>query len=422
MKESLLNSTWNSLFEDFDIIKQISVYGKYEIKAKIIKKYREPRLVTKFDSFEQMPIVFRQNNLGIFPVSRDAYVIGKYNLFYPLEDKDLEIKNVNTHTNYQSLNPNQIDSESEAIQIAYLNKILSDFLEDDKIVPTFFGKKGVGTFDFKVKDNNGNIYPVKVDGGIMEVDSSFESDKNFIIIEAKNTNIKNFLIRQLYYPFRYFYPKITKKVRLVFLTYFDDKFKLFEYKFKQPEVYNSIELIQTKTYKLNSFFFNKSSFIKILNESIVFQEPRVPFPQANNLKRVFEICEYLAMNKINKEEIKKNQNFHLRQVDYYLNAGIYLELIIKEKNTYNLSDLGKFLIKATLKDKYLIVFRNLLKHEVFYNIFKDLLQNTKTINKDKILEIMHHSSLYNVKKNSTIYRRYSTVYRWTQEIMHVIED
>jgi hypothetical protein len=73
MKESLLNSTWNSLFEDFDIIKQISVYGKYEIKAKTIKKYREPRLVTKFDSFEQMPIVFRQNNLGIFPVSRDAY-------------------------------------------------------------------------------------------------------------------------------------------------------------------------------------------------------------------------------------------------------------------------------------------------------------------------------------------------------------
>ena len=50
------------------------------------------------------------------------------------------------------------------------------------------------------------------------------------------------------------------------------------------------------------------------------------------------------------------------------------------------------------------------------------IETVQTINKDKILEIMHHSSLYNVKKNSTIYRRYSTVYRWTQEIMHVIED
>jgi hypothetical protein len=416
MKESLLNSTWNTLFNEFNILNAIKLNGSFEIKANNIKKYREPRLVTKFDSFEQMPTIFKQNNLGIFPISREAYIIGKYSLFYPIDQSIIGFSTINQKNNYESLDLSKIDSESEAIQIAYLNGILSDFINDNKIVPTFFGKKGVGMFDFKVKDKDGNVYPVKVDGGMMEVDSSFESDNNFIIVEAKKSLAKNFLIRQLYYPFRYFYPKISKKIRLVFLVHFEDKFNLYEYKFNDLNVYNSIELIKSKTYVLSAIGFQSNKLIETLKSTKIISEPSVPFPQADNMKRVFEICDYLSKHSFNKQNIKSDQNFHLRQVDYYLNAGVYLELILKEKKIYSLSLLGQELQIAPLKEKYMMIFKILCKHKVFSDIFKQLLLEGKELNRNLIIDNMDISKLYNVNKTSTLNRRISTVYSWIKEI------
>lgn len=422
MKESLLNSTWNHLFTELKILESISLNGSFEIKAKYIKKYREPRLMTKFDSYEQMPIIFQQNNLGIFPISREAYLIGKYNLFHPLTKETITSKIIDQKNHYESLDLSKIDSESEAIQIAYLNGILSDFLHDYKIVPTFFGKKGVGVFDFKVKDKEGNIYPIKVDGGIMEVDSSFESDDNFVIVEAKKSLPENFLIRQLYYPFRYFSEKVKKRIRLVFLIHNQDKFYLFEYKFNELDVYNSIELISTKTYVLNKIDFLENKLIEVLKSSKIQNEPLVPFPQANNLKRVFEICDFLAKNVFSKIDIKKNQDFHLRQVDYYLNAGIYLELIKKENKIYSLTLLGQELQKSALKEKYFIIYKALCKRKVFNEIFKQILLNGEKLDKSLVQKNMSNAQLFKVKKASTLKRRVSTVYKWVQEISSTVKS
>jgi hypothetical protein len=421
MKDSLLNSTWESLFKDFDIIEKIRQNGSFEIEAKSIKKYREPRLVTKFDSFEQMPSLFKENDLGIFPISRKAYIIGKYNLFCNINQNISSLNEFFQKNSFQSLDLNHIDSESEAIQIAYLNGIISDFIGEKNIVPTFFGKKGLGNFEFKVKDKYGNIYPVKVDGGMMEVDSSFESEDSFIIVEAKKTNSKNFLIRQLYYPFRYFYPKVTKTIKLIFLTHYENKFNLFEYKFNELEFYNSIELVKSKSYVLKNIDFKIKNLKDILLSSNIIEEVRIPFPQANNLKRLFEICAYLYKFPFNKNDLKIKQNFHLRQVDYYLNAGIYLNLIVKEGREYKLTLLGYELHKASLKDKYLLIYKVLCKHKIFNEIFKLFLIYGTSINKKVVEEVMEKSQLYNVKENSTKKRRSSTVYSWINEIRSCID-
>jgi len=421
MKGSLLNATWESLFKEFDIIEKIRLNGSFEIDAKSIKKYREPRLVTKFDSFEQMPMIFKENDLGIFPISRKTYIIGKYDLFCNINYDNSSLNEFIEKNSFQSLDLNNIDSESEAIQIAYLNGIIADFIGEEKIVSTFFGKKGLSNFEFKVKDKNGNIYPVKVDGGMMEVDSSFESEDSFIIVEAKKTSSTNFLIRQLYFPFRYFYPKVTKKIRLIFLRHYENTFYLSEFKFNEFEVYNSIELVKSQSYVLRNIDFKIKNLKKILISSNIVEENRVPFPQANNLKRLFEICAYLYSFPYNKNEVRNKQNFHLRQVDYYLNAGIYLDLIVKEDKTYKLTIQGIELHKATLRDKYLLIFQILCKHKVFNDIFKHLLIDGISISKKNIEEIMRNAQLYNVNETSTRKRRSSTVYRWINEIIGCIE-
>ena len=72
---------WEDIFLDFDILNKIDKCGSFIITADDIRKYKEPRLMTKFDYSKQLPKVFKDNKLGILPIKNGEYIIGKYNLF-----------------------------------------------------------------------------------------------------------------------------------------------------------------------------------------------------------------------------------------------------------------------------------------------------------------------------------------------------
>ena len=64
------NKAWNDLFEKYNIIDAIEVNGFFEITADQIKESgREPRLMTKFDSSENLPSIFAENSLAILPIT-----------------------------------------------------------------------------------------------------------------------------------------------------------------------------------------------------------------------------------------------------------------------------------------------------------------------------------------------------------------
>jgi hypothetical protein len=103
------------------------------------------------------------------------------------------------------------------------------------------------SFDFNIINSFANKpYPIKVEKSQCEIDAGFESNKNFILIEAKNYAIDDFLIRQLYYPYRLWSKKITKKVIPVLMTYSNDIFSFFIYEFSKDEDYNSLKLREQK--------------------------------------------------------------------------------------------------------------------------------------------------------------------------------
>lgn len=63
------NQAWGLIFDDYNVLDKIDAEGKYEIDAKQIKKYREPRLMAKFDCYQNLPAVFKQNKINILPLS-----------------------------------------------------------------------------------------------------------------------------------------------------------------------------------------------------------------------------------------------------------------------------------------------------------------------------------------------------------------
>lgn len=66
---------WEDIFNDYDIINEINNNGCFIISANQIRPYKEPRLMTKFDFSSQVPQIFKNNNLGILPITNGEYII-----------------------------------------------------------------------------------------------------------------------------------------------------------------------------------------------------------------------------------------------------------------------------------------------------------------------------------------------------------
>ncbi len=92
-----------------------------------------------------------------------------------------------------------------------------------------------GKFDFEVESNlEEKRYTISVNCSGIEIDAGYETNNSLVLIEAKNVIADGFLVRQLYYPFRLWKDKVNKKVRTIFMQYFNGMFSLYEYTFKNP--------------------------------------------------------------------------------------------------------------------------------------------------------------------------------------------
>ncbi|MEG0157606.1 MAG: hypothetical protein RR661_08155, partial [Anaerovoracaceae bacterium] len=76
----LIDEKWEQIFDRYDVAKEIERNGLFHITANQIKEFKEPRLMTKFDTRESLPRVFG-DKLGILPVTRGSYVIGEFDLY-----------------------------------------------------------------------------------------------------------------------------------------------------------------------------------------------------------------------------------------------------------------------------------------------------------------------------------------------------
>jgi Domain of unknown function (DUF6997) len=142
-----------------------------------------------------------------------------------------------------------------------------------------------------------------------------------LLVEAKNHLPKDFLIRQIYYPYRLWRNRVSKKVVSVFMTYSNDEFRFFEYDFLIPEDYNSLQLIRQKKYRIAAEDITISDIKSILDNVELTQEPKVPFPQADKFERVIDLMGLLVdKSELDIQEITANYDFDKRQTDYYANA------------------------------------------------------------------------------------------------------
>lgn len=416
------DKAWADLFTKYQILETVQCQGYIEITASAINEFREARLMTKFDHRANLPELFAKNKLAILPITRGSYIISNFEAYKDFEQIETEITSAIFPVHIESIDYENITSEATAINCAYVSGILADFINDEELLPTVSGRMSSNKFSFDIRNikTRSNV-AINVVNSQVEIDGGYEGVSKLSLIEAKNFLSGDFLIRQLYYPYRLWLNNVTKKVVPIFLVYSNSIFTLYEYEFQDINNYNSLVLVKQKNYSLDSVEIVLDDIITVLDKVKIKSEPEISFPQADSFKRVINLCELLFDGSKTKDEITMNYAFDERQTNYYTDAGRYLGLINKSKEdgkiTFNLSDEGRKVIRLKYKPKQLRFVELILSHRVFNVILRQYLQNGEVPKKQEIVSVMKQSNLFRIGKEDTYQRRASTISGWINWIL-----
>jgi hypothetical protein len=425
MSSSKNDLAWEKLFEKYSILNRLANYERVAISSAEINAFREARLMTKFDHRSQLPELFAKHKLSILPTSRGTYEIGAFETFCDFNKEDVEIIPVEFPVFLESIDYKNIASESIAINCAFVSKILDDFTNEENLFPTVSGRMGSSSFNFAIKSNRGAVR-ISVENSQIEIDGGFEGKYSLNLIEAKNYISDDFLIRQLYYPYRLWSSKIAKRVRPIFLTYSNGVFDLREYEFTDPELYNSIQLIQHKKYAVRERDISIENIQNVLDNIQVSKEPELPFPQADSFERVINLCELLRQKGfLSKEDVTHNYDFDHRQTDYYLNAAKYLGLVEDRNENQQigctLSQDGIRIFNLPIAERQLEFVRLILSRVAFKGTLKLYFDKGDAPTKDEVIEIMKNARLHGIASEQTYRRRASTVISWINWILKLVK-
>ena len=420
-KENLsANDAWKAIIEKYHILEHIEKDGCFPIKASQIKEFREPRLMAKWDSTDALPEVLRKNKINILPDSRSSYVLGDFLLYQeipPLDEPVTRMEHVEL-PDYESIDINNISSEANAINVLIISGILNDFLGTGENVSTFNGRMGTGCCTFEVDTHRGIKQKICVNNAQCEIDGGFENEASVVIMEAKNVVHEDFHIRQLYYPYRLWKDKVKKPIRLIFSVYSNRIYRLFEYRFKIPEDYSSIELVKSKNYSLQDTKITKEDLWEVRNHTTTrtdddMNDTDIPFIQANSMDRIISLLENLYENPMTGLQIAELMDFEPRQSDYYFNAGRYLGLFEKhaddKQRIVSLTPLGEKVFRLNYKKRQLKLVELILEHEIFGAFFDSMMLTGQLPDKNKIADEMRRLHVCN---ESQIVRRAGSVSGW----------
>ena len=421
-----LNDTaWANLFEKYSILHEIHQNGQFVISANQIKEFREPRLMTKFDHKVNLPAIFAENGLSILPITRGDYVIASFAAYKEFEEMSPDVERISIPAHIQSLMPQFLISEAIALNCAKACGIIEDFLEDEALVSTVNGRMGSGAFAFHIDTAAGSRL-ISVANSQIEIDAAYEGINYLSLFEAKCDLSDDFLVRQLYYPFRVWSGRVTKPVKPVFLIFSNGTFNLYQYQFDDPQRYNSLRLVKQKNYVIATEI-RLSDIENLLRTVPRVQEPEISFPQADRMSRIVNLIELLNEKPMTKQDITTEYAFDERQTNYYTDAGRYLGFIDKGRGEdgavlFQLSALGRRIMGMAYRERQLAIVAQILMHRVFYETLKLLFQCGEMPDKQTIIQLMKRSNIYHVEADSTYLRRSSTVICWINWILGMIED
>jgi hypothetical protein len=406
-----------------DIIRQSNIDVSKSVNyvtSKQIKQItnEDPRLMAKMDKIENLPKIFRENNLFLLPVSRKEYAIVKGIGYHKLESIT-DVKPISHIT--QVPFPASLKAESEGVLLEYANScgLLGEVTGTSNLIQTFRGRTTTPKFSFDVNGSQLTVHHAQI-----EIDAGFENSEEIILFEAKIGVPTSFGIRQLYYPFRTAYQGQNKKtVRNFFFCLKRDRDKrlylFWEYKFDPYNSLESIKLVHSKQYQVK---VSHRLSIKAYQDVIPMKNKK-EIPQADDVNKISEFPLRVFEGNDTADKIKNVFGFVNRQSSYYRQASEILGLVSRDNHgRYRLAARGEEYLRLPSQQKSHYLCKLLLEFPIVNEVFLDIsIDTNKVIKKEHIIGLLKKKSHLT---GSTIGRRAQTIiswFRWIRNNLGIVE-
>jgi hypothetical protein len=250
------SDSWSKIFKDYKIYDHDFNRTPYHITAEQIKRAcqdftetgeKEVRILCKQDSREDRPKVFIERDLFLLPVKNGEYVIVKGEGYVDIPQIETTQEVYASKLDF-GLDTSLVgNSEMQHLDFAYASSLIRNFINDESLVLTIRGRKYTPQFSFHVGKHSISVKSVQT-----EVDAGYEGRNQVVLVEAKPVTARNLIIRQLYYPFRQWQTHTDKKVVTLFFESTGVTYKIWHFRFREIEDYNSIELVRVGSFQIIS--------------------------------------------------------------------------------------------------------------------------------------------------------------------------
>ncbi len=308
----------------------------YFIEASELKTLanREPRLLAKFDTPEQLAQPLKQAGYTLLPTRNGQYQLVRGNLFVALPSCPATDA-FTPKLSFPLLTAGRGSGEAQYIDHAFNTGLLTYFLGLDTIYQTIRGREYTGQFEFQLSG-----LEIRVESVQIEVDAGYESMYDIVLLEAKIGVPQHFNIRQMYYPYRHFTELAPqKRIRNIFLAYdlASASYHLYEFIFREKRDPLSAEMEKCTIFRLTP----PANLTLHDLIDVRFQTHNQLVPQADDLNKIFELLTVVEAGINRAEDVADYFVFDKRQSSYYREAAEYLGLITSARyEGYSLTNLG----------------------------------------------------------------------------------
>ena len=410
------DEAWARLFERHDLEARLRAEGHAFLTADEIRwAGEEPRLMTKFDFPDSRPQVLRRVGATILAVSNGRYVVIDGDGYGELrrDGAPLTVLDGSALSDLVTLQFPPA-SESQAIDAAWACGVLEHFI-GEPVRQTIRGRLRAPPFSFTF-DGRARTLGLDVDGVQVEVDGGFEGPSAVYVIEAKMGASNAFMVRQLYYPFRFWGQRLggSKPVVPIFMDCANGEFLFVQYAFEPAERYHGLRPVRSARYTFASRA-PRPTLARLWAEARPCDDiPKAPFPQADRLERVVDVVDAVARGTADQMNLALRWGFDPRQADYYANAAAYIGLLTRKGGEWSLTDEGVHLARLQgADDRRAHVARCLLRRPALHEAARLSLEDTSNLEARRFEPVIRsHTKL----SETTVARRALTVAAWMRTL------
>jgi hypothetical protein len=395
---------WEHLFQAkaFDTTQNLHFISANEIKA--ITK-REPRIMAKMDCLGDLPDVFKRNGYFLLPVKNGNYAIVRGQGFHTLEEQK-SIAQYESKIEFPLTTAARGRSEMQYLDNSYNSGTLEEVLGVGPLYQSIRGREYTKRFGFQVGETRLDVESVQI-----EVDSGLEGADSIVIVEAKIETPADFIIRQLFYPYRHFQEiSPLKRIIPVYFTYElkSQTHNIWIYNFEDRNDYNSITPVEKHAFRIN--LETPITIDQIKPKGVSYKEV---IPQANDLDKIIEFVFRVSEGINNYQAIANHFDFDHRQSSYYREATEALGLIRARDGRYELTEVGKQFVKLNTEHRSIFLTELLMDFRPI-QAGMEILKTQQILTNEDLIDIVAQSDA--LLSGSTVKRRGGSLRAWFRGI------